>query len=84
MQKPVDYRAYITIDPNISFGKPCIKGTRFTVYDVLDYMAGGMTVEDLLEDFPYLTREGIQAALAFAAEFKRLYPYHVRTTDFSR
>ncbi len=52
-------------------GKPCIKGTRITVYDVLEYLAGGMTEEEILSDFPDLTREDIRASLAFAAARER-------------
>lgn len=52
-------------------GKPCIKGTRITVYDVLEYLAGGMTEDKVLSDFPDLTREDIRAALAFAAARER-------------
>lgn len=51
--------------------KPCIRGMRITVYDVLSYLAAGMTYEELLEDFPYLTREDILACLSYAAERER-------------
>jgi len=61
----------IVIDPEIRGGKPCIKGTRITVYDVLEYLAGGMTEEQILADFPGLTKEDIHAALAFAAARER-------------
>ena len=61
----------ITIDPAIRSGKPCIKGTRMTVYDVLEYLAGGLSEAELLEDFPDLSREDIQAVLAFAAACER-------------
>ena len=61
----------ITITPGVRSGKPCIKGTRITVYDVLEYLAGGMTEEQILADFPDLTREGIKACLAFAAARER-------------
>ena len=61
----------ITLDPAVMSGKPCIRGLRITVYDVLDYLAGGMSVEEILEDFPDLTREDIQAAIAFAADRER-------------
>ena len=57
----------ISIDPAIRSGKPCIKGTRITVYDILEYLAGGMSEDQILEDFPALTREDIRAALEFAA-----------------
>jgi len=61
----------ITVIPGIRSGKPCIKGTRITVYDVLEYLAGGMTEDQLLADFPDLTREDIRACLAFAAARER-------------
>nr|MBS0019214.1 DUF433 domain-containing protein [Gammaproteobacteria bacterium] len=67
----VDYRNIITIDPGKCGGKPCVRGMRITVYDVLDYLASGMTMEEMLTDFPYLTREDIQACLAFAADRER-------------
>jgi len=58
---------YITITPGVRSGKPCIAGTRITVYDILEYLAGGMTEDDILADFPNLRREHIRAALSFAA-----------------
>jgi len=61
------YKDRITIEPGKRSGKPCIRGMRITVYDVLSYMAGGMTIEEILEDFPYLEQEDIYACLAFAA-----------------
>jgi uncharacterized protein (DUF433 family) len=61
----------ITVDPAVRSGKPCIKGTRITVYDVLEYLAGGMTEDKILGDFPDLTREDIRAVLAFAAARER-------------
>jgi uncharacterized protein (DUF433 family) len=64
----MDYRKIITIEPGKRSGKPCIRGMRMTVYDVLEYLASGMTPEEILEDFPYLTREDILACLAFAAD----------------
>lgn len=57
----------IVIDPEIRGGKPCIRGTRITVYDILEYLAGGMSQEDILSDFPSLTLQDIQAVLGFAA-----------------
>jgi len=57
----------ITLDPEVRGGKPCTKGTRITVYDILEYLAGGMTEDEMLEDFPSLQREDIRAALEFAA-----------------
>ncbi len=62
------YQNIITIDPNIRFGKPCIKGTRITVYDVLGWLAAGMTNEQILTDYPELKLEDIKACLAYAAE----------------
>ena len=62
---------YITITPGVRSGKPCIKGTRITVYDVLEYLAGGMTEAQILSDFPGLRPEDIRACLAFAAARER-------------
>jgi len=62
----VDYSKIITIEPGKMGGKPCIRGLRITVYDVLDYMASGMTDAEILEDFPDLTGEDLPACLAFA------------------
>ena len=59
--------------PGVRSGKPCIKGTRITVYDVLEYLAGGMTEEQILADFPDLTAEDIKACLAFAAARERRF-----------
>ncbi|MBL8205162.1 MAG: DUF433 domain-containing protein [Blastocatellia bacterium] len=64
----MDYRDIITIEPGKRSGKPCIRGMRITVYDILEYLAGGMTEEEILEDFSELTRDDIKACLAFAAE----------------
>ncbi len=61
----------ITLDPAVRSGKPVIRGTRITVTDVLEYLAGGMSHEEIIADFPDLTEEDIQAALAFAAERER-------------
>jgi uncharacterized protein (DUF433 family) len=58
----------ITIEPGKRSGQPCIRGMRITVYDILSYLAAGMSQEDILEDFPYLEKEDILASLAFAAE----------------
>ncbi len=63
----MNYRDRITINPEIRSGKPCIKGTRIAVADVFDYLGGGMTVDEILDDFPDLTAEDIQACFAFAA-----------------
>ena len=67
----MDYTNIITIEPGKMGGKPCIRGLRITVYDVLDYLAGGMTEDEILADFPDLTREDIRACLAFAADRER-------------
>ncbi len=68
----VDYRPYIGIDPEIRSGKPCVKGTRISVFDVLDYLAGGMSIDEILVDFPQLTRNSVLACLAYAADRERL------------
>lgn len=67
----MDYSKIITVEPGKRSGKPCIRGLRITVYDVLDYLASGMTQEQILRDFPYLTAEDILACLAFAADRER-------------
>ena len=67
----MNYRRIITIEPGKRSGKPCIRGLRITVYDVLDYLAGGMGEEEILHDFPELTHEDIRACLAFAADRER-------------
>lgn len=67
----MDYRHLITIEPGKRGGKPCIRGMRITVYDVLEYLASGMSEEEILRDFPDLTREDIRACLAFAADRER-------------
>jgi uncharacterized protein (DUF433 family) len=67
----MNYRDRITIDPRIRGGKPCIRGARITVSDVFDYLAGGMSVSEVLEDFPDLTADDIQACFAFAADRDR-------------
>ncbi|HKP75735.1 MAG TPA: DUF433 domain-containing protein [Longimicrobiaceae bacterium] len=64
MSDPIDR---IIIDLEIRSGKPVIRGTRITVVDILEYMAGGMSTEEILEDFPHLTADDIRAVLAFAA-----------------
>jgi uncharacterized protein (DUF433 family) len=65
------WRTRITIEPGKRGGRPCIRGMRITVFDVLSYLAAGMTQAEILDDFPYLTAEDIQACLAFAAERER-------------
>jgi len=67
----MDYQERITIEPGKRGGKPCLRGLRITVYDVLDYLAGGMSEDEILADFPDLEREDIRAALAFAADRER-------------
>ena len=63
----MDFSDRIVINPAIRSGKPCINGTRITVYDVLEYLAGGMSEEEILQDFPVLSKEDIKAVLSFAA-----------------
>jgi len=67
----VDYHQRITIDPLVRSGKPCVRGTRITVGDVLDYLGGGMTIPEVLDDFPDLRAEDVQACLSFAADRER-------------
>jgi uncharacterized protein (DUF433 family) len=67
----MNWRERISVNPEVRSGKPCIRGTRITVYDVLEYVAGGMTDDELLADFPDLTRDDIRACLAFAAARER-------------
>ena len=67
----MNYQDIITIEPGKRGGKPCVRGMRITVYDVLSYLAAGMTQEELLADFPYLTKEDILACLSYAAERER-------------
>ena len=67
----MNWQERISVNPAVRSGKPCIKGTRITVYDVLEYLAGGMSEDQILTDFPDLTREDIRACLAFAAARER-------------
>jgi len=67
----MDYSKIITIEPGQRGGKPCIRGMRITVTDVLEYLASGMSVEQVLSDFPELTSEDVHACLAFAAQRER-------------
>lgn len=69
----MNYSDYIAIDPNIRFGKPCVKKTRISVYDVLGWLADGMTVDQIISDYPELTEAGIRACLAFAADREHKY-----------
>ena len=66
--KNMNYRDRITIESGKRSGKPCIRGMRITVYDILSYLASGMTYQEVLEDFPYLTQEDIFACLSYAAD----------------
>jgi uncharacterized protein (DUF433 family) len=68
LNQAMDYRDRITIEPGKRGGKPCIRGLRITVYDILEYLASGMSEDDILADFPDLERDDIRAALAFAAD----------------
>ncbi len=67
----MNYHDIITIDPGKRSGKPCIRGTRMTVTDVLEYLASGMSHQELLSEFPDLTEIDIRACLAFAADRER-------------
>jgi uncharacterized protein (DUF433 family) len=67
----MDYARLITMEPGTRGGKPCIRGMRITVYDVLEYLAAGMSEDEIVRDFPELTREDIRASLAFAADRER-------------
>ncbi|RYE32921.1 MAG: DUF433 domain-containing protein [Sphingobacteriaceae bacterium] len=71
MAQPVDYKKFIEINPEIRFGKPVIKGTRICVYDVLGWLASGMSFSNILEDFPQLNEESIYACLSYAADKER-------------
>jgi uncharacterized protein (DUF433 family) len=64
----MNYQDIITLEPGKRSGKPCIRGRRITVYDVLSYLASGMTHTEILADFPYLTQQDILACLAYAAD----------------
>ena len=68
----MDYKNIITLEPGKRGGKPCIRGMRITVYDVLEYLASSMTEQEILKDFPYLTKDDILASLSFAANRERL------------
>ena len=71
----MNYEHLITIEPGKRSGKPCIRGMRITVYDVLEYLASGMSEDEILADFSELTRADIKACLAFAADRERkLFP----------
>lgn len=65
------YQDVITLESGKRSGQPCVRGMRITVYDVLSYLASGMAMEEILEDFPYLTRDDILACLSYAADRER-------------
>lgn len=67
----MSYEHYITVTPDVRGGKPCIRDTRITVYDILEYMAGGMSEAQILADFPSLAPEHLKAVLEFAAARER-------------
>ncbi|MBL8008710.1 MAG: DUF433 domain-containing protein [Ignavibacteria bacterium] len=67
----MNYTEVISIDPNIRFGKPVITGTRISVFDVLGWLASGMTTDKIIEDFPQLSKEHILACLAYSADKER-------------
>jgi len=68
----VNYKEFIEVDPEVRFGKPVIKGTRITVYDVLQWLASGMTHEQIITDFPQINEKQILACLAYAANKERI------------
>lgn len=67
----IDYKNIITLEPGKRSGKPCIRGLRITVQDILGYLASGMTTEEIIDDFPELSREDILACLAYAADSEK-------------
>jgi len=67
----VDYRSIITVEPGKRGGKPCIRGLRITVYDVLDFLAAGLSPDQILKEYPYLTEDDLRACLAYAAARER-------------
>ncbi|MFL9842951.1 DUF433 domain-containing protein [Flavobacterium rhizosphaerae] len=64
----IDYKKYLSINANVRFGKPVVNGTRISVYDVLSWFANGMSISDILNDFPELTEEQVKACLSYAAD----------------
>jgi len=68
-----NYQSIITMEPGKRGGRPCIRGMRISVYDVLSYLAAGMTSQEILADFPYLTQEDVLACLSFAADRERQF-----------
>jgi uncharacterized protein (DUF433 family) len=75
----MDYHDTITIEPGKRSGKPCIRGLRITVYDVFEYLASGMTPDEIVEDFPELTRDDVYACLSFMADRERHVDYLTTT-----
>lgn len=71
VETPVDYRKYITIEPGKRGGKPCIRGLRITVSDVLEYLAAGVSTAQIIDEHPSLTDDDIRAALAYSADLQR-------------
>lgn len=69
----MNYIEYITIDANVRFGKPCVKGTRITVYDVLTWLSEGKTHDEIISDFPELNEFSIRSCIAFAADREQRY-----------
>lgn len=67
----MDWREYITVDPNVCRGQACIKGTRIIVSVILDNLASGLAAEEIVRSYPSLTREAVQAAIRYAAELAR-------------
>jgi uncharacterized protein (DUF433 family) len=67
----MDWREHISVDASVCHGRPCVKGTRIMVSVVLDNLAAGLSADEIVESYPSLTREGIQAAIAYAAELAR-------------
>jgi uncharacterized protein (DUF433 family) len=72
----MDWRKYITFEPDKMGGKPCIRGLRFTVFDVMDYLASGMSYDEMLHDFPDLTRDDIVAAISYVRDLAQGFPYY--------
>lgn len=79
---PVDYRQIITIEPGKRSGEPCIRGLRITVYDIFGWLASGMSEDDIMYDFPELTKQDLRAALAFAADQRHFNS--VETNSYSQ
>ena len=71
----INYRTIIRRNPNKRFGKPCVRDTRITVYDVLGWLAAGMTSEEIIRDFPELTTDDIKACLSYAADKEHKLQY---------